>query len=167
VKELTMQLPPHSELAPIAEMVGATSDPLYLSDRAKQISIPIYPPTGPASLRAEWMLPRVYLNIENITCDVDAPSYEVYLNLPAAADPAKHPALLVGSLPMFGLVETSRANQQHPDNGLTYKLDITNVYLRQATTRDWDAKNLRVTFVPENWSASVRVQVGRVSVYIA
>jgi hypothetical protein len=39
------------------------------------------------------------------------------------------------------------------------------VYARLAATGGWDARNLRVSFVPEPWPAPADVQVGRVSLY--
>jgi hypothetical protein len=67
---------------------------------------------------------------------------------------------------MFGLEETTRPDNQHPGNGLNYRLDATAVFLRLSVTKDWDSKNLRVTFVPTglvDWEPNVRV--GRISVY--
>lgn len=153
------------QLQPIPEMVGATSAPLYLVETTTHVSLAIHVPTGPALLRADLMPRRVFLNIENITSKVEAPSYEVYLNLPPGAEPEKHPDLRVGSLAMFGLLESSRSSEQHPGNGLTYTLEVTNLFLRLAATQGWDAKNLRVSFVPEPWPGAANVQVGRVSLY--
>jgi hypothetical protein len=173
-KELNMQKRPNPmdpdqsgpKTPPIPEMVGATSDPFYLTEAKSQISIPMHLPTGPARLRDKAQR-RVFLDIENITSDARAPSYGVYLNLPPDEEPEKHPELYAGGLAMFGLVESSRPDEQHPENGLSYKLDVTEVFHRLSAGRDWDSKNLRVTFVPGRWDGPIKVQVGRVSVYFA
>jgi hypothetical protein len=148
----------------VPEMVGATNSPVHLDKSIGVVSVPLHQPTGPALANTAQM--RVTLNVENITSDQPAPVYEVYLNVPPGDEPSKHPELLVGTLPMFGLEETTRPDNQHPGNGLNYRLDATAVFLRLSVTKDWDSKNLRVTFVPTglvDWEPNVRV--GRISVY--
>ena len=173
-RELNMQTPQNptapgqsgEKSPPIPEMVGATSERFYLTEATSQISIPMHLPTGPARLR-DKALRRVYLNVENLTSDARAPSYSVYLNLPPDEKPEEHPELYAGGLAMFGLVESSRPDDQHPANGLSYKLDVTEVFRRLSARRDWDSKNLDVTFVPGRWEGPIKVQVGRVSIYFA
>lgn len=151
---------------PVPEMVGATSAPFYLDKSTKVISIPLHRPTGPALALSNLKQPRVNLNVENITSDQSAPVYEVYVNLPEGDQPNKHPELLVGTLPMFGVEETSRPDNLHPGNGMNYRLDATAVYTRLSAAKDWDPKNLLVSFVPTglvDWNPNVKV--GRVSVY--
>ena len=149
----------------IPDIVGATSAPFYLGKEATNISFAIHPPTGPALLRADLTPRRVFLNLENVTSDKMAPSYNVYLNMPPGNVPEKHPDLHVGGFPMFGLVESSRSGPNHTGDGLSFKREVTEVYTRLTASRDWDAKNLRVTFVPKRWDDEVKVQVGRVSLY--
>jgi len=147
-------------------MVGATDTPFYLDKSNKIITIALHQPTGPALARSAVNQLRVTLNVENITSDQSAPVYEVYLNIPAGVPPKNHPELLVGTLPMFGVEETSRPDNKHPGNGMNYRLDATAVYARLFTAKDWDPTRLRVTFVPSglvDWNPSVKV--GRVSIF--
>jgi tyrosinase len=168
-----MQIPPNPKdpeksgpkVPPVPEMVGATGAPFYLSEAITHITIEMHMPTGPALLRADKTPRRIFLNIENITSAIDAPSYEVYLNLPQGAEPQKHQGLHVGILALFGVIESSRPDGKHPGNGLTYNLEVTGLFHRLAAAKDWDAKNLRVSFVPEPWPIPAKVKVGRVSLY--
>jgi tyrosinase len=146
-------------------MVGATSAPVQLGKETTSTSFAIQPPTGPALLRADGRPRRVFLDIQNITSDQMAPSYDVYLNVPQGDRPETHPELHVGGMAMFGLVESSMGNRQHPDNGLTYRFEVTSVCAILAASGDWDPQNLRVSFVPTRWNDPVDVRVGRVSLY--
>lgn len=166
-----MQTPPNAKdsekVRPIPEMVGATSAPFYLGEAPTHITIEMQLPTGPALLRPDTTPRRLFLNIENITSEIDAPSYDLYLNLPPGAELQKHQDLHIGHLAMFGIIESSRSDENHPGNGLSYNLEVTGLLHRLAARRDWDGKELRVSFVPEPWPVAARVQVGRVSVYIS
>jgi tyrosinase len=146
-------------------MVGATSDPFYLGKDAKRISFEIHQPTGPALLHPNTLPRRVFLNVENLTSDTPAPLFDVYLNVPPGDHPEKRDDLYVGSLALFGLVQASRVRRNHPDNGLTVNLDVTETFHRLAAAPDWDAKTLHVSFIPRRWDDALNVRVGRVSLY--
>lgn len=160
-----MQSPIDPNHPPIPEMVGATSDPFPIRAAPTFITFDVHAPTGPALIRDDRMPRTAHLGIENITGKVNVPAYAVYLNLPEGSDPARHPFRYAGSLPMFGLVEMSQARGHHPANGLTYRFDVTNVLLRLAVLKEWDARTLRVTFIPEPWPQEAEAQIGRVSLY--
>jgi tyrosinase len=164
---------------PMAEMVGATQQPIVLQGRPTETRLAIAPPTGPARRGGTESLgpaPDVYLNIENITGHGAPASYAVYLNLPPGADPEEHDDLFVGILPMFGVAEASRGDATHPGSGLTYSLNAGPVIQRLRARPDWDPSDLRITFVPwregdvprpalESITATAPIRVGRVSVY--
>lgn len=150
---------------PIPEMVGATSAPVILREVPAQTSFTLHAPTGPALLGKDRIPRSAHLGIENITGKMAVPQYSLFLNLPDGSDPSRHPYRYAGLLPMFGLVEMSQVRGHHPANGLTYRFDVTNVLLRLAVLQEWDAKSLRVTFVPEPWDGAVEAVVGRVSLY--
>jgi len=160
-----MPTPPIPGVPRLPEMVGATSAPIELGKATAHIGFAIGAPSGPTRLLGDALLRRVFLNIENITSDAMAPSYNVYLNVPQGDDPQKHPDLRVGNLALFGLVESSRSDEEHPGNGLSFKMEVTAVYLRLVATSDWDTKNVRVSFVPRPWDDEVNVRVGRISLY--
>ena len=151
--------------APIPEMIGATAAPFSLGKGLTHVSLAMQSPSGPAFQRADRTPIRVFLKFENIKANVRAPAFDVYLNLPDDA-PEKHPELQAGVLPMFGLVEASTSTERHPNDGLTYSQDVTNLFIRLATTRSWDPTKLRITFVPRAWDGPIEVQVGRVSLVI-
>jgi tyrosinase len=127
-------------------------------------------PSGPG-LEAVAGTPDVYLNLENITGSGKPVKYAVYLNVPDGDDPADHPELFVGILPMFGLAETSRRDAEHAGSGLHYTLDITPVVRRLQQQNAWNPESVRVAFVPRRRGSELEapaqpIQVGRVSIYV-
>jgi hypothetical protein len=152
---------------PIPETVGATSAPFKLGKGTTTISMEIHAPTGPALLHSDGRTKRVLLRIENLTSQIAAPSFGVYLNLPPGDDPQKRHDLYALTLSTFGLVESSQARGNHPANGLNFVQDVTEVFGRVTRATDWDGKNLRVSFVPIRWKDyPLDATVGRVSLLI-
>jgi tyrosinase len=158
----------------IPEMVGATAKPISLTGTEASATFAVAPPTGPARLglveNAEP--PLIYLNLENVSGQIHPTSYSVYMNLPPNESPNKHPELLVGNMPLFGLSEASRSNEQHPGSGLQYAYEVGDVVRTLQEKGDWDPDNVRVTFVPDyevaaraSETAPAAVQVGRISLY--
>lgn len=152
----------------IPEMVGATAAPFELGEQARHAVIPTAPP-APQALEAMGVTDeskRVYLHIENLTSDKRAPSYDVYLGVPADEDPAAHPDKRVGRLSMFGLPESSRKSGPHAGSGLTFALEVTDLVSRLSKTPGWNPSELPISFVPVRGAPGARVQVGRVSLYV-
>ena len=152
------------------EMVGATFEPVQLGAGASRTEIAMSDPSGPM-LEAVAGTPDVYLNLENITGAGKPMKYAVYLNVPDGDDPADHPELFAGILPMFGLAETSQRDTEHAGSGLHYTLDITPVVRQLQMRNAWNAATVQVTFVPrarpsELEAPAPQAQVGRVSVYV-
>ncbi|HEU0121501.1 MAG TPA: hypothetical protein VFQ91_13305 [Bryobacteraceae bacterium] len=178
-----MQTPPKSEdpkkpaakAQPIPEMIGATEAPFVVEKDQTHISLVLHAPRGPALVRGpalpgvartDGSTVRIILRVENITGTEMVPDLNLYLNLPKGEPADKHPELLAGRLPLFGLAESSSGEDGQTGNGLFHALDITAVYGRLLRDNDWDGKSLRVSFVPTLPNSS-KVRVGRVSVYIA
>ncbi|MFJ4347547.1 tyrosinase family protein [Pseudomonas sp. NPDC089401] len=108
---------------------------------------------------------RLYLALEQVRGSAPSPLLEVYLNLPAGADPAGHPECLAGSLTLFGLNAASKTDGHHKGNGLGYSLDITDLAQRLEAAGDFDPDHLRVTLVPgEQISDAAPITVERISV---
>ena len=164
-----MSTPGDAEVPRIPEMVGATSGPFVLRDLQMTVTIPIEEPSGPAAPGAEemarWAPPRVFLNFEKILSETGSPPLYVYLNLPPLDEPAAHPELLAGDLPLFGLRESSISDENHTPSGLDEQLEITALYARLALVHGWNRRELRVTFVSRFGHSLPPVQIGRVSVY--
>jgi hypothetical protein len=168
-KELHMQAAdpkdPRKDSPPIPEMVGATSAPFYIGPGPVEISFEIHRPTGPALLNPN---PRVELHVDNITSQVAAPPFVVYLELPAGEKTEQHPELHAGNLGFFGLEQSSAKDGKHGGQGLNVRLNVTAVFARLAARKDWDSHHLRVLFVPAPWDAPVpQVKVGRVSLHFS
>jgi hypothetical protein len=168
-KELNMQPPnpqdPQPEASPIPEMVGATSAPFYIGAQPTQILLQMHAPTGPARLRDPRQR-EVILRVENVTCDQLAPSFRVYLNVPPGHAPEQDPQLRVGGLGLFGIVQASQRNRPHGGAGMSFRMDVTDVFNRLAAMPNWDPRGLRITFVAQVWDTPIpQVKVGRVSLY--
>lgn len=148
------------------ELVGATSTPLTLSSSPAQVTISLRPPTGPASSRSAGLQRKVFLTVENVISEQDAPNFLVYLNLPAGEDPEPAEFFLAGTLTTFGLVESSVETENHPSNGLSDSFDVTSLFLKLAKRKDWDPAKLRVTFAPRDWDRPLQVKVGRVGFFV-
>lgn len=178
-----MQTPPKPEepkkpvakAQPIPEMIGATEAPFVVEKDQTNISLTLHPPRGPAIargpaipgvIRTDGSTVRVLLRVENITGTEMVPDLHIYLNIPKGEPVAKHPELLAGRLPLFGLAESSTGEDGQAGNGLFHALDVTSVYAVLLRDKEWDGKSLRVTFVPTLPNSS-KVRIGRVSVYIA
>ena len=160
------------------EMVGATEESVVLAGGQTSARIAVSPPTGPALEGPERAAapPRVYLNVENVTGAGDPTSYAVYLNVPENADPTQYPDRFAGIVPMFGVAEASRTDDVHAGEGLHYTLEISKVMRALQARNEWDANDLRVTFVLRRRSVTVEgpesarpaaIDVGRISVYFA
>jgi tyrosinase len=158
----------------IPEMVGATTKPTILTGSSATTSFATSQPTGPGRLSApiEGVLPRIYLNLENIKGPRHPTSYSVYVNLPPGGDPNQHPELYAGNMPLFGVAEASRSDEKHPGSGLHYAFEIGDVVRILREKGDWDPQDIRVTFVPDyevaartSESATPAIQVGRISLY--
>jgi tyrosinase len=176
VAGLAMQPEPE----PVHEMVGATEQPLALTGQAATTRLSVSAPSGPAraafAAQPAAVPEHIYLNIENVTGTRPSTSYAVYINLPPGEDPEQHQDLFAGLLPMFGVVEATRADTEHSGSGLHYSLDIGDVVRTLDARHAWDPNDMRVTFVPEYpepeperglgiAAAPEPIQVGRVSLY--
>jgi tyrosinase len=151
-----------------AEMVGATSQSFDLAGTTTHATVPVVTARAAARVArvAQPVGPRrVFVDVENLTAKTRPGSYDVYLGVPVGDDPAAHPDRLVGTLPMFGVVEASRSTTKHAGSGMHYALDATELYERLAALPGFDPSQLRVSFVPARAKAGGTVHVGRVSLY--
>ena len=154
------------------EMVGATHAPIILGDDSKHATIPTALP--PASQLESARPPRIYLHIENLTSPRRAPAYDVYLGVPAGADPKAHPDKRAGRLSTFGLAEASASDGPNAGSGLTQSLEVTRLVQRLREEPGWSESELGIAFVPvtrgeatlESAHRGNQVRVGRVSLYV-
>ncbi len=100
---------------------------------------------------------RVYLRLENVRGSIDATKLYVSVN-----------GQQVGHVALFGLERASSKDGQHGGEGLTFKLDITNVidnlFLNNNNALDTDSLDVRIEpnhEVPDD----EELTVGRVSIY--
>lgn len=152
---------------PIPELIGATGSPVLLQTTPTTVSFAVHAPTGPALLRADGQPKRVMLALENVSATKAAPNFGVYLNLPPGDAPDQRPDLYAMTLSTFGLNEFSEPSKHHPGDGLTFRKEITPLYLRLIAARDWDSRALRVTIVPLHWEGPpIDAQIGRISLML-
>ena len=160
----------------VPEMVGAsdTRQAISLGSQPASVELHLEAPSGPAAAAREaGAPPEVHLNLENITAKRrPVESYMVYFNLPDGAKPDDHPELKAGLLPLFGVVEASRATKEHAGDGLSHSFNITHIVSALQAAKSWNPAELRVTFVPHRPDADPEpirsaqpVRVGRVSLY--
>ncbi len=110
---------------------------------------------------------RIFLNLENIRSNVDGPVIDVYVNLPADANPAEHPENRAGTIALFGVRKASQTDQPHGGIGMTRSLEITHVVdaLHLGGNLN-DLSNLNVRLVPRTpLTKDQNVTVERISVY--
>jgi hypothetical protein len=145
----------------IAEMVGATEQPIALSSRPATANVEVNAPTGPGLESVEQQ--RMFVNVENVTGRGEPRTFSVYVN-----------DVFAGVVSMFGVPESTRASEKHGGGGKEFRIDVTNLVSQLQREGKWDPKNLRVTFVPDDAESELEAvgggsefQVGRVSVYIA
>ena len=176
LESVPVRRPPVSDRVP--EMIGATDKPVVLRGRTAETSLAVRAPAGPGLEALESATPpRIYLNVENITGEGKAASYRVYINLPEGALPEDHSERYAGLLPMFGVAEATRNDQQRSGSGLRYSFEISAIVQALSARNEWDPANLRLTFVPVEYGAeeglesaapaTTPVQVGRVSLYLS
>ncbi len=156
----------HKSKPPVLEMVGATSAPFDIGAGVTEISVALHVPSGPARLAGDLKPKSVTIQVENVTGKQPAPPFSVYLNLPPGANPTKHPELSAGGLGLFGLVGASHPDSEDGGSGMSFELNASDVVRHLMATKNWDPKNLRISFAPSFWDAPVpKVRVGRVSIY--
>jgi len=162
-----------------ADLVGATTTAVHLTDHVEHVAVPT--PVSPAAFRragapdafvapgapASQLVQQVTLVLDNVTSDATGPTYDVYVNVPTAADPTQHEDRFVGRVALFGIKQASDPAGLHGGSGQTIALDITALYHRLDDAKEIDPSNLRVSFVPIEPEPGTKVTVGRVSLYFA
>ena len=162
------------------ELIGASGEPVHLGAETVEAELRLRRPVGPfapgpddaTGEAPQGALPpaaRVILRLENITAsERGAPAYDVYLNAPGHGDQGPHH---VGTVSMFGVVESSVADDRHSGSGLDAVFDITDVARALEQRGLWDPDRARVTLVPNAYPSGELpagdVSVGRISVYLA
>jgi len=104
---------------------------------------------------------RVFLNLENVRGVGDSTVFQVYVGLPAGANPADHPENLAGSIALFGVRKASLADGEHAGQGLTSTLEITNIVDALHLNNALDVRIVPVNPVP----ADAGISIGRVSIF--
>ncbi|WP_102864889.1 MULTISPECIES: tyrosinase family protein [Pseudomonas] len=121
---------------PETEVIGANRAPLEIVGHSVQTSVQldkqgaqqVFSSLKSNLFAASFTPPdRVFLNLENIRGNSDAVLLEVYVNLPADADPAQHPELRAGVLSLFGVSDASRTDHEHGGHGITEVFEITDI----------------------------------------
>jgi tyrosinase len=109
---------------------------------------------------------RVFLNLENVRGLNDATAFNVYVNLPEGADPAKYPDHLAGSVALFGVRKATLSDDKHAGDGLTFVLEISHVIDALHLAGGLDVSKLDVRLVPvKPVPEAAQVSIGRISVF--
>ncbi|WP_298131604.1 tyrosinase family protein [Micropruina sp.] len=117
------------------QRVGAAETPVRLTEDATEVSFPTDAPTTRAAQ-------RFLVSVEHIRADrLPSAEWGVFLH-PTSGEP-----VLVGTLPLFGLLESQQPDAEHE---LSYQFDITAVVQRLDAEDRWDAEQFRATLAPVN-----------------
>jgi len=147
-----------------AELVGA-SGAVPLGAGPALATIPLAAPAGPAAAVPPAMR-RVYLNFENVTASKVPAAYKVYVHPAGGPAGAASEGLLAGTLPMFGVMEASRAKDPHGGSGLNYVLDITDIVKSLSDRNQWREDQISVQVEPVRKAPDdAGLKIGRISVY--
>lgn len=110
--------------------------------------------------------PRVYLLLENIQGTRDATVLNAYLGLPDGALPGEHAGLLGGSVGLYGLRRASLRHDPDGGSGLSFVLDVTEIFLGLPPARSLKDNEVRVSVVPRRTSSGADdLLVGRVALF--
>ncbi len=150
----------------VPELIAATQKAFFLESGGAPVILQIHAPMGPVRIRKPGSS-EFFLVIENVTCEKNAPNFLAYLNLPPGENPKMRQDLYAGLMGMFGLRSASTSTSEHGGSGLSFTLDVTDLYHRLQERHLWDKERVAVSFVADIWDAPIpRVRVGRVSLYV-
>ena len=115
--------------------IGAADEPVRLQDSATDVA---FPTDAPITRGDE----RFLVSVEHIRADrLPSAEWGVFVQ-PTSGEPE-----LVGTLPLFGLLEAQRADAEHD---LSYMFDITRLVNRLDAEGRWDPDQFRATLAPVN-----------------
>jgi tyrosinase len=160
----------------LEELAGATMTPVLLDGRIAHVDVPT--PVTPQAFRASQAatglladesasanVPQVTLLLEHVTSSATAPTFDIYIGVPANDDPAAYEDRFVARVAMFGIAQASSPTGPHGGSGQDFAFDITDIYRRLAEQSLLSPQNLRVSFVPVTPVGNPQVSVGRISLY--
>jgi tyrosinase len=153
-------------MASFPEMIGASRRSIDVRSDGATHTVITAPKGRPGeSFGASTQTQRVYLHLENLTCEGPARAIEVYVGTTPGEEPSPDSGTRVARFPLFGIREATRADGPHSGSGLTFATEIT-PYVRQlADDPDSDVLEIQIAFRPVgNWG-DTPVRVGRVSLY--
>ena len=117
------------------QRVGAADEPVHLTGDSAEVAFPTDAPTTRAAQ-------RFLVSVEHIRADrLPSAEWGVFLQ-PTSGEPE-----LVGTLPLFGLLESQQPDADHE---LSYQFDITALVQRLDAEDRWDAARFRATLAPVN-----------------
>jgi len=163
---------------PVVELIGANSSSLKLVGRKSVSQVRLDKP-GVAKvakhLAAKGLVAnnvaapsheRVFLNLESIRGQRNNVFIEVYVGLPAGAQPDAHPELCAGGVSLFGVAAASDPADPHGGNGVNASLEITEIVNALRAKGALDLAQVQIDLVPDkDLSADDELSVGRISIY--
>jgi tyrosinase len=159
----------------VVELLGANAKVLSLSGALTSTTVDLDRPTSKKVSKsfkveefAAGLSPepdRVFLNLENITSQNDTAVFDVYVGLPAGADPSEHPENRAGVVSLFGVRASTNMTDPHGGAGLTKVLEITDTIDQLHLSGSSDLSKLSITFVPVSNVGDGGITIKRVSIY--
>jgi tyrosinase len=148
----------------IPERIGVSSEDVVLAGNDATVGFALRQPEGLVSRAGREGPARVLLNVEHIrSSGVPKATYRVFID---PADGTTSDEYYVGTLPFFGLQESSRDDADHE---LRYSFDVTEIVDALRDQDKWDANRVQVTFRPVSQAAAAEgsgadVVIGSVSI---
>jgi hypothetical protein len=135
--------------------VGSTTQALQLAPTGASVVLPVQPEACRALAAALEAKPgnkptgRVYLRLEGITGDQPA-LLDVYLAVPEGAAAVAHPEHHLGTIGLYGLVQSSMKEEQGgAGQGMGFSLDATCLFSRLRLAGPPAPSGIRMDIVPK------------------
>ena len=143
--------------------VGASSASTTLTLEPANTAIAVSA-MGPPAPDRDPAASRLFLKLENIRGKSTAGVLDVYVNLPAGAEPWSHPEYRADCIALFGLANATEEDGQHSGNGLSFTIDITDLARRLKRDGDFDPAQIRVLVIPAHGGSDERpITVDKIS----
>lgn len=152
----------------VLQLIGATNEPFEVNLNATATQCVVRAPRSDNTVESfgvDSNVTRVFLSIEQLTCNGMATAIEIYLGLTPEADPESNPTHRVARLPLFGVREASEPTGPHAGSGLAFSLDITEAFQNLDDLGDDKFRDVPITLHPVGEHSGDAIRVGRVSLY--
>jgi|GEM_PF-5841097 len=148
----------------------ACNTPMILDSGIQSVTLEILPTAAREvnSKRFTTLNPKsarkVQLHFEDITGTGVPPIYDIYLNVSVKEELSDK--FYAGSLPFYGIDESSTPCLEHGGTGQHYVLDVSELFDKLSSLTDWSGKYLKISLESTKpMPVDASVTIGRISLY--